>query len=137
MGGYKKVVIDPKAPVGKIDNSHSIVYCLFNSSHISGTIIAVVIGLAFVIYLCRIRCGRGCRALQGKQHSPETPQAPTLPPHPLQPNAALVAQHSGAMGTNMIPYHPQELPWIPSMSTSVSAPMLMSRPALPAESTGQ
>ena len=54
MGGYKKVVIDPKGPVGKIDNSHSIVYCLLNSSHISGTIIAVVIGLAFVFYLCRI-----------------------------------------------------------------------------------
>ena len=138
MGGYKTVV---KAPVDKIDNSHSIVYCLLNSSHISGTVIAVVIGLAFVFYLCRIRCGRGWRSIQGKRPLAPPPLAPPPlapppPPHPIQPNAALVAQYNAAMGA-MIPYHPQEPPGMPSTSLSASAPMLMSRPALPAESTGQ
>ena len=142
MGGYKTVV---KAPVDKIDNSHSIVYCFFNSSHISGTIIAIVIGLAFVCYICRVRCGRGCRSIQGKRPQAPPPlapppQAPPAPPHPLQPGAALAAQYSAAMGA-LIPYHPQDMghQGTPSTALSASAPMIMSRPVLPVEalSTGQ
>ena len=141
MGGYKTVV---KAPVDKIDNSHSIVYCFFNSSHISGSIIAIVIGLAFVIYLCRVRCGRGFRSIVGKRPQAPPPLAPPPPAppaqlHPLQPGAAL-AQYNPAMGA-MIQYHPQDMghQGTPSTALSASAPMIMSRPVLPVEalSTGQ
>ena len=141
MGGYKTVV---KAPVDKIDNSHSIVYCFFNSSHISGSIIAIVIGLAFVIYLCRVRCGRGFRSIVGKRPQAPPPLVPPLPAppaqlHPLQPGAAL-AQYNAAMGA-LIPYHPQDMghQGTPSTALSASAPMIMSRPVLPVEalSTGQ
>ena len=144
-GMCKKTVV--KGLVETLDNHHSITYCLLNSSHISGTALAVVVGLLVVLYLCRIRCGRGWRALQGKRPSPVL--LPTAP-LPLPPPSSAIASQS-----NIIPYSTQvqdpstsrEIQlWRqmntasgvqPSMGTSASAPMLIPRPPFPVEATVQ